>query len=418
MWQIAISILVAGLSFTAGVDDDDIARLVEDLASPEFALREKAQRRLLEIGAPASTALEKAAQSADVEQRMRARHILQDLRRQDWWRASRVRLEREQAPVLDLFRAVAEQTGNPINWNRSVRSIENKLSVKWTDVPYWQAIDELSRGGQIVVQPYGDVMELGVVLTQGAPDACPTAYNGPLRMRLTHINRSIEQRLSLADRSLDQQDTLGFSGVMHWEQRLALCRYTSRPRIVEAITDANESILRNAQTPMPLLQVTRGQRQLMFQMRLEPPRKPARSLLRLKLQVEVVAAGDFENLSIEPLQPKQSHQQSGYVLEHVETKQLRDRWETSLRIVRSKPYDRGNTPFAVDEYVELRGADGKPLPFQQHRVVGDQNGVLHVLHVLERAGEPKSAHVHVAMGQSRRTVDFEFKDVPLPVAAP
>src|SRR5436309_11537382 len=57
-------------------DDKEIARLVKQLGSSDFRTREKAMKRLTEIGAPARAALDKAATSDDPEVRRRAEKLV------------------------------------------------------------------------------------------------------------------------------------------------------------------------------------------------------------------------------------------------------------------------------------------------------------------------------------------------------
>lgn len=55
----------------------EIARLIQQLDADSFAEREKAQKRLVEIGAAALPKLYQAAESKSPEQRFRARHIIE-----------------------------------------------------------------------------------------------------------------------------------------------------------------------------------------------------------------------------------------------------------------------------------------------------------------------------------------------------
>lgn len=59
--------------------DAEIAELAESLGAEDFNIREKATRRLLEIGVPAVPLLSKAAESRDPEIRARAKSILRDI---------------------------------------------------------------------------------------------------------------------------------------------------------------------------------------------------------------------------------------------------------------------------------------------------------------------------------------------------
>ena len=60
----------------AGRPADEVARLIKQLGHAEFAQREAAERRLIEIGEPAIPALEKAARGDDPEVATRAGRAL------------------------------------------------------------------------------------------------------------------------------------------------------------------------------------------------------------------------------------------------------------------------------------------------------------------------------------------------------
>src|ERR1700690_1292552 len=59
--------------------DDSPAGLIELLSSNEIQARERATQRLVEMGLPAKSALEKAAQGSDPETASRARSILGEI---------------------------------------------------------------------------------------------------------------------------------------------------------------------------------------------------------------------------------------------------------------------------------------------------------------------------------------------------
>lgn len=62
----------------------EVARLVQDLGAPSFAVREHATRELTSLGVVALPELERAAESVDAEVRARARSILIDVRQADF----------------------------------------------------------------------------------------------------------------------------------------------------------------------------------------------------------------------------------------------------------------------------------------------------------------------------------------------
>ncbi len=84
MKSISAAIVACLLFASPAFADDDLAALVHDLGSEDFAVREAATQRLLAVGEPGRALLEQARGSADAEVRMRAERVLGvfDARRQ------------------------------------------------------------------------------------------------------------------------------------------------------------------------------------------------------------------------------------------------------------------------------------------------------------------------------------------------
>ena len=81
-WVVAGLLLLAGVAVAADVAiEEEIASLVRDLGSPRYKTRERASKRLWEIGQPARSALEAAAKSKDPEVAMRAETLLRRIGR-------------------------------------------------------------------------------------------------------------------------------------------------------------------------------------------------------------------------------------------------------------------------------------------------------------------------------------------------
>ncbi|MGL4465678.1 MAG: hypothetical protein ACRC1K_26305 [Planctomycetia bacterium] len=406
-------LLLAGFPAAAGEPDDPSA-LVAQLADARFEVREEAQRRLLEIGDAAREALVKAAAGDDAEQRLRVQYLLREIRRGEAWRPGRVTLRMRDAPVLDVFKAVAEQTSNPINWSRTPRTFSHRVTVDWQGVDYWTAMDELSRNSRVAAWMFDDPERGGVVLAHGQAGRAPTAVDGPLRLRLATAGRQRSHRVQLTDGGVDAQDECDLGFTLNWEQPFALCRYVARPRVRTAVTDAGEELRiepRSASSPM---HVSRQQRQLPLTVALRPPTKPAKKLSRLDVELDLTAAVDFRVLSIDGWTEGALAADEGYELELVGSTKGAAHREIVVRIGRPTPFDKMNSTDLVDEYLEVVDAAGKPLAFAQQQVIGDALQVKYVLRAVTRLGEPAGLRFHVAVLKSRRSVVFPFRDVELP----
>lgn len=391
--------------------------LVEELAHPDFATRERAQLRLREMGRAAEAALKKVLDSPDIEQRLRARELTRELARRDLWEPSRIRLAARDTLATDLFQAIAAQSGNPINWGRSPKSFTQKLDVAFDGATYWAAVDDIARRARIVPRVYDDPNRGGLVLTHGDPGIAPVSLQGPLRLTLLTARRATTRALHFGDGGVDEQDTLELSSSLFWEQKLALCRYSGRPRIVEAKTDAGEDLALEKPTSAGIMHLTRRQRQLVFSSQLRAPARPAKRWTKLAFQWELTAAGLFETLELALRESVRHAENGGYELEIIDARELDDRAEIVVQWSRPIPYDRMNLTDMVDEYLEIVDAEGRTLPFNPHQVLGGRESVRYVVHVLKKDGTPATVRFHVAMLKSERTVRFEFRDVPMPVSS-
>ncbi|MFO0949387.1 MAG: hypothetical protein U1D30_26315 [Planctomycetota bacterium] len=389
-------------------------RLVEDLASPDFQTRDRAQRELLELGRPAESALQKAYNSEDIEQRLRVREILKEHSRRDLWNPSLVHLHEKGMPAAEIFRRIAEQTGNPINWARTPKSFHQAIDADWDGVSYWEAMDDLSRRSSIVPRVYDDPSLSGIVLTHGSAGTFPIAYAGPTRMQLLTMKRSSARSINFGDGVADEEESLDLSMSLTWEQRFHLCRYTGRPRITAAVTDTGEQLGSLRPPVSGMMHLARRQRQLVFSTRLRPPTQPATKWKSLRIEFDMVACGDFETLSVDLKDSSRRIESDGYELELESIVAENESSVVSLRWTRPTPYDKMNLPDMADEFLLVVDEGGRELPFILQQVVGDEESVRYVVHVPHKAGIPVGIRYRVALLKSSRTVGFEFQDIPIP----
>lgn len=390
-----------------------IQQLIDQLAADSYVEREQAQRKLMELGIVARPYLEKALQSDDIEQKLRAEVILQELRREELWRPTLVTLEQRQMPVLAAFREIARQTGNPVNWDLTPKSLNRLIDVDLQEQTYWQAMDYVSRHCDVIPRFYDDPKRAGVVLTHGYLGVGPVDYSGPLRGSLLYARHMATETLNFADGVPDSQESLEMTMALHWEQQFPLCRY-GQPIVVEALTDSGEDLTIQSKRPDNLMHVSRRQRQLVYSFRLKPPqRHPAGKLKSLRVSLSLAAAGDFTCLELATLQPTRV-EQHGYMLELVDC--TTDDKSTLLTLLWTRPYryDKMNATDMADEFVEVVDSQGQRLPFHQQKVLGNQVQAQFTLQVPVKSGKPSGVRYHAATLKSQKTVEFHFQDVPLP----
>ena len=389
-------------------------RLVDELASPDFTVREQAHRALLKLGPAAEDALRRGAESQDVEQRLRVESILRQVNRHKLWEPAHIDFQCQKAPVLDVFRVIAEQSGNPINWDRSAKTITTPVDIDWKNTIYWQAIDEACRKGNVIARQFDDPNRAGAVLNLGDPGACPVAYAGPLRLTLLSARHALSDSLNYGGGVVDRQEHFNLTFALHWEQRLHLCRYVGRPAVIQAVTETGQDLALAGSSKVGSMHISRRQRQLVLPARLRPPDGSPKRLSRLVVELTLEAAGDFRQFEVKTDEPGCRVEYAGYELELIAMESKQAQWELSLRWTRPIPYDKINATDMVDEHLTILDSGGKPLLFNQRRVVGDKISVRYVLQVQKKRGRPAKLRYHVALLHSPRTVRFTYQDVPLP----
>jgi hypothetical protein len=137
------------------VDSQQIEKLVEQLASPRFAERERARQQLRQIGEPALEALRRALQSSDAEQRRRAAELVREIEdRQLQTRLlapKRVRLDLEDRSVAEAVQELARQSGYSLQLLDPQNTLsKHKITLHTGEVSFWEALDQLCQKAGLV----------------------------------------------------------------------------------------------------------------------------------------------------------------------------------------------------------------------------------------------------------------------------
>ncbi len=123
-----------------------IAKLIDQLGSPEFALRETATQELASIGEPALPALTKAtALMLDMEVTQRATELIVTIQKQletDRLLApTLVELSFVNKPLVDVFRELEKQSGYQIQYLDPKLLLQTVSMKTGGKVPFWNAVD-------------------------------------------------------------------------------------------------------------------------------------------------------------------------------------------------------------------------------------------------------------------------------------
>jgi hypothetical protein len=202
---------VATAALLGWADDDRPEDLVARLGSPRFAEREAAAESLKRLGRPALPALRKARSASDLEIRLRASKVRDEIEASLLLEPTRIRLDFHDRPLAEVVEAIGRRAGVSVTsdntpWfqrRRQDRSSwpERRITLEAPDpLPFWEAIDRLGRAGGLrrihPRQPFGPDEPFDQLLLVPGESSPPRSDAGPIRVELLGIRR--ERDLDLA----------------------------------------------------------------------------------------------------------------------------------------------------------------------------------------------------------------------------
>lgn len=163
-----------------------ILRLSED----SWEARESAERRLRSMGLPAREALERAAQSADVETRTRVKKVLdvmEPLNASPTWDGEGwpVRIPAGERSLKEFVELLKPQIHCPLEIPSG--RVNDRVSLTEFEGEIWPFLDLLCRahgGLRIALERAPNALRL----VEGSPDKAPLSYRGPFRFALERLS--------------------------------------------------------------------------------------------------------------------------------------------------------------------------------------------------------------------------------------
>jgi hypothetical protein len=399
--------------------NDRIARLVRDLGSVSYQVRENADRELARLGTATQAELEVAAASEDPEVRLRARELLRRLRTEQLWQARPVRIHLQGKRVSEIIPLFTAQTQNHLTTAARYEVFQDgPVNLDFDGGGYWQVLDELCRQSGNHFRPQYDAREKGVVLAAGKPGKNPVAYAGPLRVELVHARRILDDELTYKHQDLKRVYSFKLVFDVLWEDRLQLTAYRSQPRVLAAITDAGDALLATEAAPEWNV-VGAGAGHLTIELKLQPPPMTAKCLASLLLEWTLLAVDDMTEVQLDSLAAGESSRQDSieFTIESCQVKE-ESLFEATLLISYDNPLpEPPESTFQENDY-QLLDEHGNcwRLLDQSHDLRGDlvRCRLLFRAPVSRSAGAPARLQIKYPRLRSQRDLKLSFRDVPLP----
>ena len=319
MWTLIVLLALSGLQ-------DDAVRLVEQLGSPRFNEREEATETLKRLGSTALGALRTGAKSDDIELRTRAIKLVTEIESRMMVEPTLVKLNYKDRSVVDVVKDLSEQANVSIALfpENAPAWAEKQVTLETAEpVPFWDAIDRLSRsvglmvtGVNPVFQMQGNVpqlkrraISLQMMMSNGS---APSSFSGPVRSVVSHVlhhrdrhfnqnmvpgqgaQEAVAKAARADDRPLGAQagvttETFGVGIQMTPEPRLTMIQ-NGNVKVIEASDETGRSLLAPAEPGANRFYNSgmAGNSMLQLQVSLSPPSPGAKLIKQLKLSVPLI----------------------------------------------------------------------------------------------------------------------------------
>lgn len=412
-------VLLLILAFSSSlIAEDKIDQLIKDLGANDPNVRQSADYRLQKIGFPARPLLTEALKNKDPEIQLRASRLLDQLTLEENWLPRRVTLK-EKGHSSDILMKLAEQAGNRLYIGNPYGLIKDaEIDVDYSDVPYWEAIDDICRKTKNKMRPHYDNHLPGMVISEGDPGNFSKAYGGPVRGMVTNARRVFTEDLNYeqGNSELVNKFTIGFQ--FNWEDRFRLVAHSKHPKLIEGLTD-NQSPVTAANFTNTEQIVVEGIRQISTSLDLNPIPLSAKSIKTLTIGWDIVGVSAPGVLEM-PMEIERIFSRDDLIAQIKSLDFEVNKYSMTILIRRDlanpEPHD-----MQFHEYeVEVLDHRGNSLNVYNKSFALVEQGIQMKMNFQAEAedSKPKLVKLRYYRQRARREVRLTFKDIPLPAARP
>jgi hypothetical protein len=335
------TLLLAGslmLAQSPQAPPEDLARqvrqLVRDLAAPELAKRDAAQKALIDLGPAVLDLLPAPTDRTSAEEKQRLSQIRDRLQRaqaENSLKATTVTLQGEMR-LSEAFKAIEKQTGNVMIDYREQFGGEGgdpKLKLSLTNVPFWKGVDEVLDQAGLTVYAYPERDGVAAIslpegeLPRGKRQA---SYAGAFRLEALEMM----SRRSLRTPT-DQQ--LQLSLEISWEPRLEPIAIQHQLADMHAVDEEGNTLELDGDDETREAPVNPGEATAELMLPFKLPDRKVKRIASLKGKLLVMVPGRIETFRFDDLTQKNVEQRkAGVVVVLDQVRKNADVWEARVLV--------------------------------------------------------------------------------------
>ncbi len=179
----------------AAVTLESIRDAVRELEADELAVRDRAEKQLVDMGTSVLAYLPEvnARTSGELKIRLqRIRQALQQSKLETFFEASLVSLSGKMK-LTEAIDKIVKQTGNPIKLENADAMASVEIELDAEDAPFWEVMTKIMQQANLRVNAYGTTeSELALVSGAAASDQAPPSFiSGPFRVDVVSVRSTL-----------------------------------------------------------------------------------------------------------------------------------------------------------------------------------------------------------------------------------
>ncbi len=392
---------------------DQVDRLVRQMAQGSRALRDRAEKQLIELGPDVLVYLPPIDRQMPEELKVRLRRItsaLEDRLAESVWKARRFSLSGKR-PIAEWLKEIEKQTGNRLV---AEDLPSGPVDVELPETDFWPGLDRLLDQWQLDVDIYGahvGALTLGRRLPDRLSRAKRAAYAGPMRIEATRVQLSRDLRAARPATALVELE-------LAWEPRVAPIAVEFPMSEFYAIDGAGARHESTAGGATPTFPVRPGMSAVTLAIPFPAPDRSVKRWTRMGGACRLLVPGELAEFEFTDLSKPSVQKKASVQVRYQKIVQNGDVWELRVDLEYDETFTGldSHRGWVEDNPIYLIGPDGKKLEPLGLELTQQTRHAMGFAFLFDLEDEPTRYKLFYATPAKilEKEVKFELPEIDLP----
>ena len=409
-----------------------VAFLQRELESPEIPKRDAAEKELIELGVRVLDYLEAADEKTTtqaVERLGRVRQHLEKIAVAAVAKASLVNFSGKMS-IGKALEKIRNQTGNDVDLPEGAPDLfrDQEIEVEFKDAPFWEAVAEVIKQGDLVVDTYGgEAGKLILTPSEAARIAAANPNVPKLKKPATQTPRNVSGIFDLlvtrvnASRNLRNpaQDYCNIDVLIRWEPRVNPISIVLPASTIKAIDEFDAAIEITNKEAVMSGTVQREIPELEFSIPIGLLDRQIEEIKSLDAVIDAVLPGRIETFKFKNLgnlEPGASQLKGGATVTFEGIAKNEDLWGVNVGLSFDEEHNalESHQGWVYDNPIHLENKDGEKFEALAFEGVRQTNSEVVIRYYFEKDPKTLALHYTTPAAIVKVPVKISLKKIPLP----